>query len=210
MAIEDEQFMNAIKKLRETEVKRKFPQTVDLIVNLKNFDSKKDAFNVLLELPHPYKNKKVAGFFEKDSSVIDTITKDDFPRYKEKKDIRKLVKHYDFFIANARLMPAIATSFGRTLGPAGKMPSPQLGVILTEDEKTIKEISKKINCTIRIRAKEPSVKVGVAKDSLKDEEILKNVLAVYRKIIDTLPRKKDQVRNVLIKLTMDKPIKVEI
>ena len=45
-------------------------------------------------------------------------------------------------MAQASLMPSVATGFGRALGPTGKMPSPQLGIILNADEKSIKELKK--------------------------------------------------------------------
>ena len=51
-----------------------------------------------------------------------TITKPEFDKYKEKKELRNLVREHDFFIANAKLMPSVATAFGKALGPAGKMP----------------------------------------------------------------------------------------
>ena len=41
-------------------------------------------------------------------------------------------------------MPAVATTFGRVLGPAGKMPTPQLGVLMNENDKAIKELVDKI------------------------------------------------------------------
>ncbi|MFH1359206.1 MAG: hypothetical protein ABIH37_04930 [archaeon] len=210
----EKKFLEAVKKLRESESKRqdkrKFNQTVDLIVNLREFEVKKHGFNIFVQVPHKIKDKKVAGFFEKDSKIIDVITKENFARYKEKKDIKKLVDSYDFFVANAKLMPAVATNFGRILGPVGKMPSPQLGVLPNEDESTIKTLISKINSNIRIRVKEPSLKVGVAKESLKDDEIVENIQTVYKKILENLPKGIDNIRSIKIKLTMGKPVTVDI
>ena len=206
----EDNFLKAIKEIRKTDKKINFDQTIDLIVNLKNFNIKKDSFTVFVQVPNKVKNKKVAGFFEKKSELVDTVTKEEFPRFKEKKDLKKLVKDYDFFIANAKLMPAVATDFGRILGPAGKMPSPQLGIIPVESPEAIKAVLAKINSSIRVRVKEPSVKVGVGKQSLTDEQISKNIIAIYEKIVDGLPKKEEHVRSILIKLCMDKPIKVEL
>ena len=207
---DEEKFLKAIKKIKATEKKVNFDQTVDLIVNLKEFDVRKSAFNLFIQVPNKVKDKKIAGFFEKKSDLIDTIKKDEFVKFKEKKDIKKLIKKYDFFIANAKLMPAVATTFGRILGPAGKMPSPQLGILSSEDEKIIKDIVNKINSSVRIIVKEPSIKIGIAKQSLTNEQIMQNAISVYHKILESLPRKKDNVKNVKIKLTMDKPVLVEI
>jgi len=210
----EEKFMEAVKKLREAdkkqEPKRNFDQTVDLVINLKNFDVRREAFNVFIQLPNKIKDKRVAGFFEKKSEFIDTIKKDDFPKYKEKKDSKKLIKSYDFFIANAKLMPSIATAFGRILGPVGKMPSPQLGILPSEDENMIKGILSKINSTVRVRVKEPSIKSGIAKASLTDEEIANNASTFYKRILENLPKGNDNIKNVKIKFTMGQPVLVEI
>jgi len=207
----EENFLKAVKKLKEENKKeRKFDQTIDIIVNLKDFDVRKQAFNVFASVPHKIKDKKIAGFFEKDSELVDAIKKDNFIRYKEKKDIKKLVNSYDFFVSNAKLMPLVATSFGRILGPVGKMPSPQLGVLPNEEEAIVKTVIERINKSVRIRVKEPSIKVGVARLSLTDEQISENLSAVYSRILENLPKKIDNIRNVKIKLTMGKPVEVDL
>jgi len=208
MAIQ-EKFLKAIKALRKTEKKVNFDQTIDLIINLKNFDVRKEAFNLFIEVPNKIKDKKIAGFLEKKSDLIETITKAEFDKFKEKKDMKRLIKNYDFFVANAKLMPAVATSFGRILGPVGKMPSPQLGILPVEEEKAIKAVIGKINSTIRVRVTEPSIKIGIGKESLTDEQILKNLMIVYNKILEALSKKEENIRSILIKFSMDKPIKVE-
>ncbi len=209
----EQSFLQAIKELREQESKREnkrnFDQTVDLIVNLKNFDVKRQGFNVFIQIPHKIKEKKVAGFFEKNSEIVDVIKKDEFPKYKDKKEIKKLLKKYDNFIANPKLMPSVATAFGRVLGPAGKMPSPQLG-ITPEEPNAINSVLEKINSTIRLIVKEPSIKIGIGKESLTDEQIVKNALTTYNQIIENLPNKTENVKSIKIKFTMNKPVKVEI
>jgi len=205
----NEKFLKAVKQLRQTEKKVNFDQTVDLIVNLKNFNLKRDSFNIFVQVPNKIKDKKVGGFFEKKSELIDTIKQTEFVKYKEKKDMKKLIKKYDFFMANAKLMPTIATNFGRVLGPAGKMPNPQLGIVAVEEDAAIKVILEKINSTVRIIVKEPSIKVGVAKESLTDEQIVKNIMKVYNAIVDKLPKKAENVKSIYIKFSMDKPVKVE-
>ena len=207
-------FLEALKKLREEDdkryKKRNFDQTIDLIVNLKEFDVRKHSFNLIVTTPNKIRNKKVAGFFEKDSELVDTIKKDDFIKYREKKDSKKLVKSYDFFIANAKLMPAVATGFGRVLGPAGKMPNPQLGVLLKEEEPMIKALLNKINSSVKIVVKEPSIKVGIGKQSLTDEQVIENVLSIYNKILELLPKGIENVKNIKLKFTMTKPVQVSL
>jgi len=190
--------------------KRNFDQTVDLIINLKNFNVKTDGFNLFITLPNKIKDKKILAFLEEDSKVVASIKKESFINLKEKKDIKKLVKTYDFFISNIKLMPFIATKFGRIFGPAGKMPSPQLGILNIENEENIKKLIEKINLTIRIRMKEPSIKIAIAKESLTDKQIAENAIMVYNKILENLSKKQENLKNIKIKLTMGKPIQINL
>lgn len=207
-----EDFLKALKLVRENSEKdkKKFQQTVDLIINLRDFDIKKNSINTFVTLPHRVKDKKVAGFLEKKSAVIDTITKVEFEDFKDKKKLKKLVKEYDFFISNAKLMPTVAITFGRVLGPASKMPSPQLGVVTNEEDKTIKEIVSKINAVVRVRTKEPTVKVSIGKEMDKDEDLAENAVAVYNEVFKVLPKQKENLRSILVKYTMTKPTKVTL
>ena len=107
-------------------------------------------------------------------------------------------------------MPLVASTFGKYLGPTGKMPSPQLGVLMKEDETSIKQLLEKINSSVKIRVKEPSVKLCIGKESMSDSQILANAEAVYAGLVNVLPTKKENVKNVMLKLTMSKPIKVEM
>ena len=117
-----EQLKKALEELRK-EKERKFDQTLDLIVNLQKFDLKKNQVNIFVSIPYKIKDKKIAGFLEVRNDKVDTITPDQFKKYKDKKELKKIVKKYDFFIAQASVMPKVATAFGRVLGPAGKMRS---------------------------------------------------------------------------------------
>jgi len=204
-----EDLQKALSELRKGK-ERKFDQTVDLIINLQKFDLKKSNINLVVNVPHKIKEKKIAGFLESDNKNIDTVTVDQFKKYGDKRKLKGLVKKYDFFIAQASVMPKVATSFGRILGPAGKMPSPQLGIILNPDEKTIEELKKKISNSVRIKVKEASIKLPVGKQSMKDEEIVENIMTIYNSIMKELPRDKENIKNVELKFSMTKPQKIKI
>jgi len=107
-------------------------------------------------------------------------------------------------------MPKVASVFGKFLGPTGKMPSPQLGIILNSDEKTINELKEKINNSLKIRVKESSIKLPIGKQNMKDEEIVENIMAVYRELMKVLPKNKENIKNIEVKFTMTKPIKILI
>jgi large subunit ribosomal protein L1 len=200
---------NALLELRKSK-ERKFKQSIDLIISLRGLDMRKDNINAIVTIPHPFKEKRVCGFLTKKNDLVRTILQLDFQKYKDKDLMKKLVKDYDFFIAHASLMPQVATNFGKSLGPTGKMPSPQLGVLIKEDDVTIKALLEKINQSVKIRLKEPCFKVSIGKEDMSDEQIKENILAVYNGLVNVLPVKGDNVKYSMLKLTMSKPIKVEI
>lgn len=205
----DKKFKSALEELRKGK-ERKFDQTVELIVNLQKFDLKKNQVNAVVSIPHKAKDKKIAGFLESKNSKIDSITPDEFKKYSDKKMIKNIVKKYDFFIAQGSLMPKVAATFGRVLGPAGKMPSPQLGIILNADDKTIEELKQKINTSVKIRTKEASIKIPVGKQSMSDKDIIENISTIYNAIVKELPRDKENIKNIEIKFTMTKPVKIGV
>ena len=204
-----EDLKKALIELRK-EKERKFNQTLDLIVNLQKFDLKKNNINLFITVPHKIKDKKICAFLETKNNNIETITGNEFKKYSEKKALKNLVKKFDFFIAQASLMPKVATSFGRVLGPAGKMPSPQLGIIMNVSDKTINDLKEKINNTLKIRVKEASIKLPIGKQNMKDEQLIENILIVYNTILKALLKEKENVKNIELKFTMTKPQKIKI
>lgn len=209
MAELKENLKKALEELRKSK-QRKFDQTVDLIVNLQKLDLKKTNINLVINLPHKVKDKKIAGFLEVVNKNIDTITPNDFKKYHDKKVLKKVVEKYDFFIAQASVMPKVASTFGRVLGPVGKMPSPQLGIIVNANDKTIDELKQKINNSVKIKLKEASVKLPVGKQSMKNEDIIENINSIYNSLIKEFPRDKENIKNIELKFTMTKPIKIKI
>jgi large subunit ribosomal protein L1 len=207
MAEIEQELKKALAELRKEE-ERKFNQTLDLIVNLQKFDVKKESMNLFIQIPHKIKDKKICAFLTSKHKDIDTITEADFRRYSDKKELKKLEKNYDFFIAQAVLMPKVATVFGRVLGPSGKMPSPQLGIVADADDKILNELKEKINHSMKIRSKEASIKLGVGKQSMKDEELIGNIISIYNSLLKALPKGLDNIKNVEIKFTMTKPKKI--
>jgi large subunit ribosomal protein L1 len=196
----------ALAELRK-EKKRKFVQTVDLVMNLKNFDVRKEALNTFVTVPHP-NEKKIGAFLNKGSKLVDTIIADDFSKYKESKDIKKLAKKYDSFIAAAPLMGKIATTFGRVFGPMNRMPSPQAGIIPQETDEMISAMLVKMKKSIRVKNKEMAIKLPIGKEDMSDDDLKENVEAVIKGLTKILPRGNDNVKEVLIKFTMTKPIAV--
>lgn len=194
----------AIAELRK-ERKRKFDQSVDLIVNLKNFDVRREALNTFVFVPHGV-DMKFAAFFAKRNSDVDTITEEDYVKYKDLKDIKKLAKKYDMFLAAAPMMSKVATKFGRVFGPMNKMPSPLAGIVPQETDDMVKAMMEKMKKSVRVKNKEMSIKVRVGKESMSDADLKENIEAAIAELEKKLPKGKENVRDILVKFTMSKTV----
>ncbi len=197
----------AIKQLRSQE-KRKFIQSLDVVINLQKIDPRKESINTFVALPNP-PAKKICAFLTKKSPLADTIVKEEFELYKDNKQIKRLAKRYDVFIAAAPLMGAVATKFGRVLGPVGKMPTPQGGVIMQENDANIKAMIEKMSKSTRLRIKEKSIKLSVGKEDMSDKQLEENIEAVMRDVLNVLPNKRDNIKDIQLKWTMSSPVELD-
>lgn len=209
-------FLETIKKLKKTSKKRNFNQTFDLVINLKQLGVKKSeqTINTFVILPHPKgKKTKICALVDKQlaakaKEVFDEVVLlDDFPKYKEK--IKDLAKSHDFFITQANIMTKVASNFGKILGPLGKMPNPKAGCIVppTADLKILNE---KLQKTVPLQTKnELTIKCSIGKEDMKDEEITENAYIIYDTLLHNLPQEKQNIKSVILKLTMSKPIIIQ-
>ncbi len=202
-----------LKEAKSKSKKRKFSQTWDLLINLTGIDLKKpeNRFNVEFALPEGRgKDIKVAVFAdavaaEAEKHADHVIRKEEIESLgKDKKKVRKLTKEYEWFLAEAPLMPLIGKTLGPVLAPRGKMPKPV-------PPKGIEPLIQLARRSIRIALKTtPVIQVPVGTEAMTDENVIKNTESVYNFIKDKLPKGRANIRNVFIKLTMGKPVKLEM
>jgi large subunit ribosomal protein L1 len=213
-----EQFKQAIETARKNSPKRKFTQSFDLVINLKDINLKDTSQQIdsFLHLHYSKGRKtKICALVgpELIKQAKDTcdfaVHHDDFEKYaRDKKLIKKLASDYDFFIAQANLMADVAKNFGRVFGPKGKMPNPKAGCVVPPTA-NLKPLYDRLQDTVRIVAKTaPSIQVIVGNEEMKDAEVLDNVMTVFKQVLHLLPAEKNNVRNIYLKLTMGKSVKV--
>ncbi len=210
--------IEAVKKARESSPKRNFKQSFDFIVNLKGLDLKKPEEQIEFFMTLPQKRDKKfkvcaligAELADEAKAVCDfSISQEDFPKYSEnKKLMKKLSEDYDFFIAQANIMPKIAAAFGRVLGPRGKMPNPKAGCIVPP-KSNLKPLYEKLQNTVRINAKtQLMVQTFVGKEEMSDDAIADNIYTIYDQVVHHLPQDKNNIASMFIKLTMGQPSKL--
>lgn len=195
----------AIKHLRESSKKREFTQTFDLIVSLKNFDPKKPENKFSKEVVLPAGTGKTAEIGIISDKIAGAITKAQLDELsKNKAQIKKLVKKYDFFVCEAPLMVLVGKVLGRYLGPRGKMPK-----LLVPNQDPAR-LTEELKNSVRIRAGDAAaIQTHVGREGMDDGEIKKNVERVLDEIKKTLPKGENQIKNVMLKMTMSKPVKIE-
>ncbi len=212
-----EEILKTIKAVKEASKKRNFKQSFDLAINLKFFDPKKNSIENFITLPmNRGKKLKICAIVDKDLSVNaktvfdHVILKDDFADWQgNNKKLKKMAVDYDFFVAQANIMPQIATVFGKALGPRGKMPNPKSGAIVPPNLTALKPVYEKLQNTVKVATKnEAVVKCSVGMEDSKDEDIADNVTAVYNNLIPMLPQEEASIKSVVLKLTMGKPFKI--
>lgn len=212
-----EDILNAVKAVKEASKKRNFKQSIDLIINLKGYDVKKQPIESYITLPKTRKKKlKIAAIVDKDLSieakdVFDkVILKDDFGEWQgNNKVIRKLAREYDYFVGQANIMPQIAMVFGKFFGPKQKMPNPKSGAIIQAKAASLKPLYEKLQQTVKIATKnEAIVKCFVGTEENDDEELVDNIMAVYNSLLSSLPGEESNVKSIIIKTTMGKPYKI--
>ncbi len=203
-----------IKEAKENSKPRKFAQTWDLVFNLKDMDLKKPENRLNLELFLPEGlGKDLKTVVVADTLYADAkkhadlaITKDEIPKIgKDKKKLKKLAREYDWWFGEAPLMPTIGKVFGVVLGTRGKMPKPvppkiNLEGILARAKKSVK---------IRL-VSTPVIQISVGNESMPDEKVAKNVETALNFVEEKLPKGKSNIRNISLKLTMGKPVKLDV
>lgn len=216
--MDKEQIQAALAKAKDTSQKRNFKQSFDLIINLKGLDPKKQEHQIdtFVTMPHS-RGKKVkvcalvgAELEGQAKGIYDfVILSDNFERYKDKKEIKKLANSFDFFIAQANIMPKVATVFGRVFGPRGKMPNPKSGCIVAPNATNLNGLYEKLQRTTRASVKSaPLIQCAIGTEDLNTNDVAENALTVYNSLLQVLPNEKHNIKDIYIKLTMGNPVKV--
>jgi large subunit ribosomal protein L1 len=215
MPLDQKTILATVKETKEKSEKRKFTQSIELVLNLKEIDMKSSEGKIqeVVELPYslekPNKICVIASgelaLKARKANADHVLERADLEGLAGKKrELRKIANEYDFFIAEAPLMPLVGKILGPVLGPRGKMPMPvpptaDIASLVDKHRKTI---------TLRMR-NQPILQCRVGTESMKDEEITENVQAVLRVIEGKLKKGMKNIKFVYLKTSMGKPVKIK-
>jgi len=199
--------LTAVKKALDSSKKRNFVETVDISINLKDIDLSvpKNRVQDDVILPNgrgrPVKVCVIGGneMVAKAKAVADrTLTADELGKIADdKKAAKKMAAEFDYFIAEAPLMPTVGKRLGIVLAPRGKMPRP---IAPGADPKPFIETLRK---TITVRSKDrKTFHTAVGTAAMTPEQIAENVDAVLKRLITKLERGQMNIGSVYVKTTM--------
>ncbi|NHJ49521.1 MAG: 50S ribosomal protein L1 [Asgard group archaeon] len=206
----------AVAECKKASKKRKFTESIDLAVNFKDLDLKvpSNRFNFQTTLPHPIYKKVTTVIFAggelavnaKNAGVKTVLSRTELEALgKSPKEIRKLAKEHDFFLAEPPLMPLIARFLGKYLAPRGKMPQP-----ITPNA-DIPVMLERFRRTAKLRIKEnPVVLAKVGNVKMNNQNVAENIEAIIHALEGKLENGIMNIRSVMIKTTMGKSIKLEV
>ena len=192
--------------------KRKFNESIELQIGIKNYDPKKDKrFSGTTVLPNIIKDSKNIAILgdalhisQASEQGLDSYSIDDLKKFnKQKKPIKKFAKKYDFFLASDSIIKTIPRVLGPGLNKAGKFPS-----LITHND----DLKKKVNVvksSIKIELKKVlcfGLTIGNVK--MKKDKIVENLSIAINFLVSLLKKNWQNIKSLHIKSTMNKPVKI--
>ena len=193
---------------------RKFVQTVELQVSLKDYDPSKDKrFTGSVRLPNiPRPNLKIcliADQKHQDEAAaaelgIEVTTLENLKKFnKDKKLIKKWAKKFYLLLATDVLVKKIPGVLGPVLNKIGRFPKP---VSHAEPlEKKINDVKGSINWQLK---KVTNLNVAAGNEKMTDEELRANIVHALNFLVSLLKKGWHNIKGIHIKTTMGKPVKV--
>jgi large subunit ribosomal protein L1 len=215
MPLDQKTILTAVKEAREKSGKRKFNQSIELILKLQDIDMKSPEAKIqeVVELPYGLeKTNRICviasgemALKARKANADHVIERAELEGLAGKKqELRKVANGYDFFIAEAPLMPLVGKTLGSVLGPRGKMPVPvppsaDIAGLIAKNRKTV---------VVRMRS-QPIIQSRIGMENMKDEEITDNIQAVLRALEGKLKKGIKNIKFAYIKTAMGTPVRVK-
>jgi len=200
-----------IKEVKAEAKQRKFTQAIELIINFKDIDVKKGfALNEVVQLPKTNSPATVCvmatgdmGLKAKQANADIVIGTSELEKFAtNKRESRKFVNKYDFFLADTKVMPLVGKTLGQLLGPRGKMPTP------VPFDAPIESFLQRFRSSIKVRTRASlSISCKIGDESMEDADLAVNAHAVLAAIEKKLPNGEKNIKRIMLKTSMGKPLK---
>ena len=212
--VNETQLVEVIKQAKESDKTRKFQQSIEMILVFKDIDVKKGfAINETIQLPKKMsKSASVCiiaagdlGIKAKNAKADRVMNEAELVQLgKNKRESRKVINKYDFFLADTKLMPTVGKVLGQLLGPRGKMPTP------IPFNAPVEALLERFRTSVGVKVKGSlSLSCKIGEESMEDADLAANASAVAATIEKKLPNGDKNIRKIMIKTTMGKAIRLE-
>lgn len=198
-----EQVLNSAK-----EKKRKFTETIELQVALKNYDPQKDArFAGTIRLPHIPRTKftvcVLGNAKDVDKAVaagVPAKSVEDLKKLnRDKKLVKKLAQSFSAFMASSTLIRKIPRLLGPGLNKAGKFPA----VLGPNDDVSAKVLDLQCNVKFQLKSKKTTcMGVAIGNVNMTADEVSTNILMSVNFLASLLPKQWLQIKRLYLKSTM--------
>lgn len=214
MIARKDDFVKAIKEAISRAKERKFTETVEMAVNLRNLDMKKpeNRIDSIVLLPHGIGKPRKVGVFARGETLLKAknanadivLSQEDIDQLsKDKRRARKIANDIDFFIAEAPLMPEIGKKLGSILGPRGKVPQP---IPALSDPKPVID---RLRNSVRIRTRDKmTFHVPIGSKKMSPEVIAENAMEVLKVLENKYENPSLVLKSVFVKTTMGPAVRV--
>ena len=209
----DPHLVEIVKKTLKSTKQRKFLESVELAVNLGDIDlsDPKNRIQEDILLPKGRGKPIKVGLFGssemagKAKEVADLIIRpEEIEGIAENKaKAKKTLEDYDFFVAEAPLMPTIGKRLGVILGTTGRMPRP------VPPGSDPSNIIKNLKNSVRVRTKDKKTfHVPIGTREMSPEDLAENLDVVLKRLISKLERGKQNIKSAYLKSSMGPSQKV--
>ena len=212
--ISEAQYVEAIKQAKESDKEHKFTHAIEMITVFRDIDVKKGfALNETVQLPNKM-NKPAQvcimasgdmGTKAKKANADRVMNEEEITKIgSNKRESRKFINKYDFFLADTKLMPTIGKVLGQLLGPRGKMPTP------IPFNASIESFLERFRDSIKIRTKGSlSLSCKIGDETMDDDALASNANTIISSIEKKLPNGSKNIKKIMFKTTMGKIIQIE-
>jgi large subunit ribosomal protein L10Ae len=210
--IAPQQLMESIQTMLKDRKERKFKESIDLQVNLKNYDVQKDKrFSGSMKLPNVCRPRmtvclicdlrdediaKKAGFPTQNQDELKKLNKN-------KKLVKKMCNQYDAFLCSESIIKNVPRLVGPHMNRAGKFPTviglnESIADKVNELQSTVKFQLKKVLCL--------GTCVGHAE--MTEDQIRQNTVMAINFLVSLLKKNWQNLKSAYIKTTMGKPQRI--
>jgi len=193
---------------------RKFKQTIELQIGLKDYDPQKDKRFVgsvrLPNCPRPtlkiciIADEKHKDEIAKAKCDVEVVSLDDLKKYnKDKKQIKSWAKKYSMLLASDTVLKKVPVVCGPILNRIGMFPqvvahNEPIANKVDDYRSSVKWQLKKVTC----------LNAAVGAEGFTDEELKQNIMMSINFLISLLKKGWHNMKSVHIKSTMSKSVKL--